>query len=326
MADKDKQNKSESRITDKERFRYIGFEVFPGTPKDLFKSASEKEQLVASIVKRRSEGDLLRHECTLTESRVSKKEKLILAVACAVILLSLFIPWYSVYTEVVEESSLTQSAMTDDSLAAVDSLAVDSLGQPLAAVTENALTGGTEPAPVAAEMPAPAATEQEGTKIVQQQSATEEIISGMQSRKRVHKEYERLTGIGAILALGSVGEHVFSSGFILILTAIIFIVYTLLCIGLPVFTLYNIFGQKGHEDDMALKLKKYLKWNWIPVLLFIAALILSFVGSDYGADTVGTFTSLGDSYGPGVFLDSLSFGIFTTISGFVMLAVKGVEI
>ena len=148
----------------------------------------------------------------------------------------------------------------------------------------------------------------------------------MQARKKVHKEYERLTGIGAFLALGSVGSHVFSSGFILVLTGIIFLVYALLSIGLPVFTLYNIFGLKGKEDEKALVLKKNLKLNWIPVLLFLAALILSFIGANYGDGTAGAFTSLGESYGPGVLLDSLSWGIFTTMGGFILLAVKGVEI
>jgi len=334
MADKDKHNKSQGRISDKERFRYIGFEVFPGKPRDLFKSEAEKKKYVATIVEKRSEGDMLRHHCTLTEERVTFKEKLIMAVACAVILFSLFIPWYSVYNEIVDEDTNVSTALAGDSMSvkpdslmAADSLAVDSMGLQLAAtIPDDIAPGAAEGEGAEAEAEMPAVTDNEGTTVTQQQTSTEEIIHGMQARKRVHKEYQRLSGIGALLALGSIGSYIFSSGFVLILTALIFLVYTLLCIGLPVFTLYNIFGVKGQEDEKALRLKKYLKWNWIPVLMFLAAIILSFFGAEYAVEAVGTFTSIGESYGPAAFLDSISWGIITTIGGFILLAVKGIEI
>jgi hypothetical protein len=317
MADKDKQNKSDDRINERERFRYIGFEVFPGKPKDLFKTDAEKKLYVDSIIEKRSQGDLLRHQCTLTEERVTMKEKIILTVACAVILFSLFIPWYSAYTEIVAENAVA-TALTGESAPAVtdslvgDSLMGDSLGQ-MAAVTEPE-TGEGETAPDSV------------ATFAQEETSHEEVIHGMQAKRRVHKDYQRLSGIGGILALGSVGSYIFSSGFILVITAILFLAYTLMCIGLPLFNLYNIFGIKGKEDDKVLNLKKYLKWNWIPVLLFVFTLILSFFGANYTPDAVGTFTSIGESYGPAVFLDSLSWGIFTTIGAFILLAVKGVEI
>jgi hypothetical protein len=314
MADKDKQNKTVDRISEKERFRYIGFEVFPGKPKDLFRTDAEKKLYVDSIVEKRSKGDLLRHQCTLTEARVTMKEKIILTVTCALILFSLFIPWYSAYNEIIEKNV---AEVPVEGAAPADSLMSDSM--------MTAETPGQT-----AETPAPAgqAAAQADTAASFSQVATthEEIIHGMQAKKRIHKEYERLSGLGAILALGSVGSYIFSSGFILVITAVLFLFYTLLCIGLPLFNLYNIFGAKGKEDDKALNLKKYLRWNWIPVIVFVVAFILSFFGAGYAPDAIGTFSSIGQSYGPAAFLDSLSWGVFITIGGFLLLAVKGVEI
>ncbi|MBN1213084.1 MAG: hypothetical protein JXA92_10935 [candidate division Zixibacteria bacterium] len=314
MADKDQQNKSDNRISERERFRYIGFEVFPGKPKDLFRTDAEKKLYVDSVIEKRSHGDLLRHQCTLTEERVTLKEKLILTLACVVILFSLFIPWYSAYTEIVDKNVAATTVFDENAPVVSDSLAPvspvgDSLGQTAAAVEPE---GTANPDSV--------------KTFAQEATSHEEVIHGMQAKRRVRKEYERLSGVGAILALGSVGSYIFSSGFILVITAILFLVYTLLCIGLPLFNLYNIFGMKGKEDDKALTLKKYLKWNWIPVILFVFTLVLSFFGANYAPDAVGTFTSIGVSYGPAVFLDSLSWGIFITIGAFILLAVKGVEI
>ena len=57
MADKEKKSESQQvsgakggspagRVSDAQRFRYIGFEVFPGKPKDLFKSDAERQQYI----------------------------------------------------------------------------------------------------------------------------------------------------------------------------------------------------------------------------------------------------------------------------------------
>jgi len=97
-------------------------------------------------------------------------------------------------------------------------------------------------------------------------------------------------------------------------------------LGLPLYSLYGLYGLKGDADQKALALKKMLKLNWIPVLLFTGALMLAFFGANYGFDSESLYTSLGRSYGVGVFLDSLSWGAFVSISASVLLAVKGIEI
>jgi len=123
MADEEKKVVPQKRISDKQRFSYIGFEVFPGTPKDLFKSDAEKKKLIEQLHTRRSETGAREH-CTLMEERVSLVDRLVLTIACVVILAALFLPWYSAYNEVAEEvTEQATTAMTTDSLLTDSTLA-----------------------------------------------------------------------------------------------------------------------------------------------------------------------------------------------------------
>jgi hypothetical protein len=102
MTDRDKTSPSGQRISETERFHYIGFEVFPGTPKDLFKSDAEKQKYERDIAAKREKGEVIREDCTLLENRVSRVERLVLTAASVVMFLALLLPWYSAYTEKVE--------------------------------------------------------------------------------------------------------------------------------------------------------------------------------------------------------------------------------
>ena len=102
--------------------------------------------------------------------------------------------------------------------------------------------------------------------------------------------------------------------------------YTLLCVGLPIYTLYGVYGIKGSADERALKLKRILRFNWLPVVLFAAAFVFSFIGADYSFYAAAFLSSLIASYGKGVFLDSLSWGIFVSLCAFILVAAKGIEI
>jgi hypothetical protein len=92
--------KDVKRISDEERLRYIGFEVFPGKPGELFKSDAERLQLIEQAKARRSSGQIIRDSCTLMFERVSKGERLIMTIAAVAVLVALFLPWYSLYNEV----------------------------------------------------------------------------------------------------------------------------------------------------------------------------------------------------------------------------------
>ena len=314
MTEADKKSPQGSRISDKQRYRYIGFEVFPGQPKDLFKNQAEQEKLVEKVVAKRAKGGFDLESCTLVEERVSFGEKLVLAVASVVMLCALLLPWYSVYTEVpvVPAEVPEPVAVVTDSLAmagaASDSLAV---------TTESGLAAVDEAA---------GAREVEGVTRHAGERSNEEILTGHSIRRAVNKEYAHLSGFGMFTALGSAGAAVFSSGFVLIISGVLMLVYGLLCIGLPVLNLYSLFGLKGSADDTALLMKKYLRFNWLPVLLFLVIVILSFLGADYGFDVTESFTSIGESYGIGALLSTLSWGVFVSMAASIMVAVKGIEI
>ncbi len=325
MPDEENKKSVGNRVSDSNRFKYIGFEVFPGKPKDLFKSDEEKAKLVDAVVAKRSRGEVIREECTLFEERVSVSDRLILAVACFVILATLFIPWYSAYNEIVEEVAITPvSEMPFDSTVTTAAVEGDSA---LMAAGENtdtiALAAMDEPAET------PTATEEQteiDSALIEVSSPSEEVIHGLKARKKIYREYSRLSGFGAFLALGSVGAYVFSSGFVLVLIAIILMLYTLLCVALPIYTLYGVYGMKGSADERALELKRILRFNWIPVVLFVVAFVFSFIGADYSFEAAAFYSSLGASFGIGAFLNSLSWGIFVSLCAFVLVAAKGIEI
>ncbi|MEA1979550.1 MAG: hypothetical protein U9N54_01060, partial [candidate division Zixibacteria bacterium] len=136
MAEEEKKVGSKDRISEKQRFSYIGFDVFPGKPKDLFKSEAEKEKLTKTLLEKRSSSDTLRESCTMLGDRVSFGEKLILTVASLVIVAALFLPWYSAYNEVVEEVNQQE---TEQPVATVTDSLNDSTSVILGATEENGL-------------------------------------------------------------------------------------------------------------------------------------------------------------------------------------------
>ena len=276
MVEGDKRSPGGSRVEETKRYNYIGFEVFPGTPKDLFKNDAEKEEYVEQLKARRQSEDTLRDDCKLLEERVSRGERLVLAVASVVMLLALFLPWYSAYKVVRAETPTEQTAATG--------------------------------------------TTYQGAR------ANEEIITGQIARTRVQKVYSQVSGLGAFVALGDIGGKVFSSGLGVILSGLLMLAYGLLCLALPVLNLYTIYGTKGRPDEQALQLKKILHLSWLPLLLLVAVVMLSFLGGGYGFDASATFASLGESYSVAAVFNTLSWGVFVTMAASLLLAVKGIEI
>ena len=108
MSDKQQKTHTPSKISEKERWKYIGFDVFPGEPKELFKSEEEKRKLVEGVRARLAHHEHLRSACTLLEERVSASDRIFLTIASVVMVLALFLPWYSVYNEIVEQPKPAQ--------------------------------------------------------------------------------------------------------------------------------------------------------------------------------------------------------------------------
>lgn len=331
MADTDKKKPASNRVAEDQRFRYIGFEVYPGKPKDLFKSEAERDKLVEAVRRKRESGEVIREDCTLLEERVSMSDRIVMTLACLAMLAALFLPWFAVYNEVEEEvlaKPPTEEAVTTPSeeaaLAEGDLLEAET-GE-AGAYAQGAQETGEEPAIAEAVEPDVPAEDVGARAGVQQTTENEEVIHGYVAKKRIHKEYARVSGIGAIASLGSIGGGVFGSGFVLMLTGVILLAIIVLSAALPLYSLYGIFGLKGDEDIRVTKLKKILRLNWLPLALFTAAMVLSFLGGEYGFDAATAYESLGDSYSVAVFLGSLSWGPIILIGASVLLAAKGIEI
>lgn len=316
MAEEGKKGEPEKQITDKQRFRYIGFDVYPGTPKDLFKSDAEKSKYVETVKSKREKGDVIRDDCKLLEERVSTVDRSVLTLACIVILGTFILPWFSAYNEFVEEansepiSAVVDSAQVTDSTSMAMSDSVNGVSQAMDSSAFAAATNDSTPL----------------EENIQKESSGEEIIHGYIAKKKVRRESKSLAGYNILFSIGSVGKYVFGSGAVLVVSGVIVLLLLLLCLVLPFYTLYGLYGLKGDVDQKALALKKILKFNWIPVILFGVIVILSFFGAEYGFDSQAIFTSLGKSYGPGVFLGTISYGMLVSLGAFILAALKGVEI
>lgn len=343
-------------ITDDQRFKFIGFEVYPGKPKDLFRSDAEREKLVEAVREKRQRGEVTRDECTLFEERVSWTDRIVLTIASVLIVATLFIPWFSVYNEIEETlrvpqqqeavadtTATTAAADQADSAAmaaagaTADTAAMTAAGEMAAAggeatgsSEEGAAAPGDEAAAEGGETPdladAVAEAQPEEVAGTQRISESEEVIHGYIAKKKVYKEYERVSAIGAFGVMGSAGGVLFGSGVPVLLSTILIIGYIVLCLVLPILTLYALFGGKGTADERALRLKKVLRYNWIPLLIFLVVFIAAFFGGDYSRPVGEMYESLGDSYGIGAFFNLLSWGLIVSVASFVLIAAKGSEI
>ena len=148
-------------------------------------------------------------------------------------------------------------------------------------------------------------------------------------KKVINIEHEprSKTGIGALFSLGQYGSLIFSSGFVLILSFILMLIFFFSCIIFAAFNLYVIYGSKAKSpDEYALMLKNKLKLNWIPILLWLAMLVLSIFGASYGFDSSTMIAQVGNSYGIMTFINLGSVGMYLALAGFLITALKAKEI
>ena len=210
---------------------------------------------------------------------VASYEKTVLTITSVLLILGLFLPWFSGHKEFkVEKVATEQQAVTEGGAAAPEAAQKDERG--FASITAG------------------------------------------KKRVEIRKEFYSASALGAFGYIGTV----LSSGLILMFTGLLYFVYMLLCIGLAIYTLYALYGIKGDPDTKALKLKKILRYNWIPIAIWGFCLILSFIGADYSFDTDSTLVQVGKSYGIGAYLGLLSFGFYMTLFAFIVNAVKSIEI
>ncbi|PKK82745.1 MAG: hypothetical protein CVT49_12135 [candidate division Zixibacteria bacterium HGW-Zixibacteria-1] len=314
MAEKkDSGAKPDKAFDPDNRFRYIGFEVHPGKIKDLFKSEAEKEALVKEVRAKRESGMLGREKTTFDIPRIASYEKIVLTITSLVLIVSLFLPWFSGYREFVVES-------IDTTVVGEQAMLPDSLGMQM-----------TDSSALAAGMIGSA--EATGTQVagrVADATASQPVkddkgfasVSSQRKRQELRREYEKASAVGSLLLMGDV----LSSGIILKITGILFLLYMIFSLGGGLYNLYALYGLKGDMDTKALKLKKVMAYAWVPVGIWFFCLILSFFGASYSFDSTETIKQIGTSYGPGTYLSILGYGFYISLACFIMNAVKAAEI
>jgi len=311
------------KIDPDERFRYIGFEVETGKLGEHFKSDAEKESWVKRVLSKRAKGSKLREETSFDKPRVASYERIVLTITSVILIASLFMPWFSGYKEYEVEAVVAAPAPVEEPLtdSAGVALAIDSAGVNMAVDSEK-VTAATKGAETEVLATTEGATEE--TEVIESEKDEQGFssISGTIKRKEYRKEYYSASPISSFGMLGMV----FSSGLILKLTGVLFLVYVLLCIGMAGMTLYTLYGIKGDEDTLALKLKDMMKFGWIPLGIWFVCMVLSILGANYSFDSTDMLKQLGDSYGIGTYLSLLGYGFYISLGCFVMNAVKGVEI
>ncbi|MEE9443053.1 MAG: hypothetical protein V3V99_10355 [candidate division Zixibacteria bacterium] len=328
----DGEKKKQPYDSSNERFKYIGFDVFPGKAGNLFKSDEERKSLIEKVMAKfgQSQGEV-RDRCTLLEVRVSNVEKMFLAAVSVIMILAIFLPWFSGHFEIVTHRLVPQVFATEavaDTTATEDmkdSTVIADDTQDDAAVTEDPETVVAEQQPIEEALADADSTMADSLMA----AGTEEDVIPPNMTTITEVTYDRysISGIGALISIGTYGSYVFSSGFILILTGILMILFLLSCLGMGAYNLYLLFGVKMKDADaFALHLKKTLKFNWIPVLIWLGMLVLSFIGARYGFDSSVMVTQVGDSYSLMSFIGLTTGGMFVALGAFLVLALKGKEI
>ncbi|MEW5922658.1 MAG: hypothetical protein AB1746_01580 [Candidatus Zixiibacteriota bacterium] len=308
MAEKkDSGAKPEKAFDPDNRFKYIGFEVHPGKIKDLFKSETEKDALVKQVKAKRESGVHGREVTTFDAPRIASYEKIVLTITSLVLIVSLFFPWFSGYKEFVVESFET---VTEQPAAIADSMGLE--------MTDSmAVTAGTTE---------PVSTTERVAAVETEQPAKDDkgfaSITAQRKRQEVRREHLNTSAVGSLAFFGDV----LSSGFILKITGVLFLIYMIIALGGGLYNLYALYALKGDPDTKALKLKKVMAYAWVPVGIWLVCLILSFFGASYSFETTDTIKQFGSSYGPGAYLGILSYGFYISLACFIMNAVKAAEI
>jgi hypothetical protein len=105
MAEQNKKNEEEDKISEDLRFKYIGLEIFPKKVKDFWKDEEEKRKYLEKIKEEKSQATLLDRDYSLVKVSVfSKTDKIVLSITSFLLAISLFIPWFSVRGENLHSS------------------------------------------------------------------------------------------------------------------------------------------------------------------------------------------------------------------------------
>jgi hypothetical protein len=93
----DQKKSSGEKVSDEDRYKYIGFEIYPGETRKFWENEEEKKNYIEEIQRKKSSSSLLEREHSLIKMTLfSKTDKVVLTIASIFMALCLFLPWFSV--------------------------------------------------------------------------------------------------------------------------------------------------------------------------------------------------------------------------------------
>lgn len=97
MEDQNQKNSSAEKVPEEDRFKYIGFEIYPGKPRQFWENEEEKKNYLEDIRRKKSSSSLLEREHSLIKMVLfSKTDKVVLTIASIFMVLGVFLPWFSI--------------------------------------------------------------------------------------------------------------------------------------------------------------------------------------------------------------------------------------
>ncbi len=97
MEDQNQKVSSADDVPEEERYKYIGFDIYPGKMHKFWKSDEEEKKYLEEMRRRKSSSSLLEREHSIIKIVLfSKADKVILTVTSILLVVSLFLPWFSV--------------------------------------------------------------------------------------------------------------------------------------------------------------------------------------------------------------------------------------
>jgi len=94
------ENKKRKEISEDDRFRYIGFDIYPGKAKEFWKSEEEKKAYLERIKKKKGILSLLQRDHSAVHVSIfSPVDRIVLTASSVVVILSIFFPWFSFHRD-----------------------------------------------------------------------------------------------------------------------------------------------------------------------------------------------------------------------------------
>jgi len=132
----------------------------------------------------------------------------------------------------------------------------------------------------------------------------------------------QLIGLGFLFKLGMLFNYAPLSGTLFGVFVILLVLTILSSFGAGVVSLVSIYKKHNDMDTYLVSLKKNLKWNLIPLVLWVGLIIISIIGLPTPFADVVKVRGFGDSFNVINFFALSSYGIWLSLPSLIINCVK----